>query len=1488
MRIISQWQRLVNLQIAIALFTNGILAHCPSVLAQIKPDNTLGQENSVINKVDNVKDLITGGASRGANLFHSFENFNVGTGRSVYFANPGGIENILTRVTGGNASNILGKLGVEGTANLFLINPHGIYFGKDASLDIKGSFIATTADEIQLGESGLFSATEPAKSNLLNIQPGALFANAIKNHQTKIENQANLITGKDLKFFSSNINSSGVLSAPHGQIELAATGNIQVNQLTAQAARLTANQNINYGNISIVADDNTTNSSINPILSLTAGNQITGTGNITTTAPRLLVNLQAEDNINLKNISSKGGDINITSEGGDIITGKLDTTYATSPQTTIIDIDEGGTFTINPYEYIYSGEFTFNSNLTDPITEVKVRLSVSNVLSNSAVRLSSHTGDVYLIDPTGNNLANFQDTLLADSASTSISSGSTPFNGTFQPSQPLANLNRRNPNGTWYLTIYSDEDNNLANTATTVYKAGDIAPWGIATGTQLIITTARSLGAGGNINLKAGGNISTGDINSSSSVNAGLINLNANHHITTGNINSSSILGSGGNIALITNKGNITTANLDSSSFSDSGIAGNGGGMTLSAGGDITTANLDSSSFSDSGIAGNGGGMTLSADGNITTQNLNSSSSSDSGTAGNGGGMTLSAGDDISTQSLSSYSSSDSGTAGNGGGMTLSAGDDISTQSLSSYSFSDSGNAGNGGGMTLSAGGDISTQSLSSSSSSDSGTAENGGGMTLNAGDDITTANLDSSSSSSSFSGTGGNGGGITLTAGGDITTEYLNSRSSSSSFSGTGGNGGRITLTAGGDIDTLSLNSFSFPSSFSFSGTGGNGGRITLTAGGDIDTESLSSYSFSVSGNAGNGGVMTLTAGGDITTESLSSYSSSYSGTAGNGGGITLIAGGDIITTANLDSSSSSASGTEGNGGGITLTAGDDITTESLSSYSSSYSGTAGNGGGMTLTAGGDIESQSLDSHSYSFSGTAGNGGGISLSSGGDIKGITDESIQEIPIFSSFSVSETGNSGQGGNIVLAAKNNITNLEILTLSSSSKSGDVQIQGFGDLSLTNTGIITSKQVSIKLVGREIPLDVGGVGQSGNVKIDSTGNLTFNNTRIESDTKGNNPAGNVNIISPGIVTFNNSKIISNTSSQGKAGSIQIDAKELTLTGASQISASTSRSGKSGSINLNIRDNITLTGKNTGLFANTRPGSTGDSGNITIDPQTFIIKNGAGIGVNSQGSGKGGNISIEAGNLNLDQGFITAETTSNQGGDINLNIQDLLLMRNNSRITASAGTNQTGGDGGNININSPLIVAMPDENNDITANAFQGKGGNINITANEIFGLEFRPQQTAKSDITASSELGVSGNVQINTPGVDPASGIGELPAILVDAESLVARNICDATVIRESSFVMTGKGGLPADSQDVIANAPGLVEWVSRGDNENKVSVVVKPQQQTDNFQPINQKVIQQAQGWIVTANGQVILTAEVPKTTLQKPHFLPPSCGETTR
>ncbi|RQH21807.1 filamentous hemagglutinin N-terminal domain-containing protein [Okeania hirsuta] len=210
--------------------------------AQIVPDNTLGEESSVVNSIDELKDQIEGGAIRGSNLFHSFQEFNIREGRSVYFINPNGIENILTRITGNNPSSILGKLGVDGGANLFLVNPQGIFFGPNASLDIRGSFIATTANEIRLGQNGLFSATAPHTSNLLSVEPSALFSNQLEtqargtiiNQSTQEEVGLELQGEQTLALVGGDVEiDGGIIKVPQGRVELGSIGNNSVVRLNS-------------------------------------------------------------------------------------------------------------------------------------------------------------------------------------------------------------------------------------------------------------------------------------------------------------------------------------------------------------------------------------------------------------------------------------------------------------------------------------------------------------------------------------------------------------------------------------------------------------------------------------------------------------------------------------------------------------------------------------------------------------------------------------------------------------------------------------------------------------------------------------------------------------------------------------------------------------------------------------------------------------------------------------------------------------------------------------------------------------------------------------------------------------------------------------------------------------------------------------------------------------------------------------------------------
>jgi filamentous hemagglutinin family protein len=163
-----------------ALFFPFLLLFPFPAIAQIIPDNSLGAESSrtVADTINNLpSDRISGGATRGVNLFHSFGEFNINAGRGAYFENPSGIANIFTRVTGGNPSNILGNLGVLGNSNLFLINPKGIVFGPQARLDLRGSFVGSSASGVVFNNGFEFSSANPQAVPLLaiNIPVGLRF-----------------------------------------------------------------------------------------------------------------------------------------------------------------------------------------------------------------------------------------------------------------------------------------------------------------------------------------------------------------------------------------------------------------------------------------------------------------------------------------------------------------------------------------------------------------------------------------------------------------------------------------------------------------------------------------------------------------------------------------------------------------------------------------------------------------------------------------------------------------------------------------------------------------------------------------------------------------------------------------------------------------------------------------------------------------------------------------------------------------------------------------------------------------------------------------------------------------------------------------------------------------------------------------------------------------------------------------------------------------
>ncbi|MEM9093273.1 MAG: filamentous hemagglutinin N-terminal domain-containing protein, partial [Cyanobacteria bacterium P01_F01_bin.53] len=143
-----------------------------SVFAQLRvvPDGSTATTISGAGTDCTATCQITGISTAGGNLFHSFSEFSIPSGVVVTF-DDGGSNNIFTRVTDpSQASTILGNLSVSGSANFFLINPAGITFGENSSLNLNGgSFIASTAERLTFEDTNVFTAGTPAAPVTLTI-----------------------------------------------------------------------------------------------------------------------------------------------------------------------------------------------------------------------------------------------------------------------------------------------------------------------------------------------------------------------------------------------------------------------------------------------------------------------------------------------------------------------------------------------------------------------------------------------------------------------------------------------------------------------------------------------------------------------------------------------------------------------------------------------------------------------------------------------------------------------------------------------------------------------------------------------------------------------------------------------------------------------------------------------------------------------------------------------------------------------------------------------------------------------------------------------------------------------------------------------------------------------------------------------------------------------------------------------------------------------
>jgi hypothetical protein len=229
--------------------------------------------------------------------------------------------------------------------------------------------------------------------------------------------------------------------------------------------------------------------------------------------------------------------------------------------------------------------------------------------------------------------------------------------------------------------------------------------------------------------------------------------------------------------------------------------------------------------------------------------------------------------------------------------------------------------------------------------------------------------------------------------------------------------------------------------------------------------------------------------------------------------------------------------------------------------------------------------------------------------------------------------------------------------------------------------------------------------------------------------------------------------------------------------------------------------------------------------------INSRRINITNQGELSASSAGKGRAGNIKISSEITRLNRGTIKAVSNAQPGGNIEFRDGDVLLLRQGSKITTQAGSNQSGGSsGGNISIAANFLVGLPQENNFITANAFGGKGGQVKISAQSILGIKSfsRPVLEAlsgssdlsqldltllPSSITTISQLSpdLSGELAVQTLTPDPSQGSTELPVDTIDATRKISQ-ICPRSSGSQElgSFISSGRGSLPPNP---IENAVG---------------------------------------------------------------------------
>jgi large exoprotein involved in heme utilization and adhesion len=704
-------------------------------------------------------------------------------------------------------------------------------------------------------------------------------------------------------------------------------------------------------------------------------------------------------------------------------------------------------------------------------------------------------------------------------------------------------------------------------------------------------------------------------------------------------------------------------------------------------------------------------------------------------------------------------------------------------------------------------------------------------------------------------------------------------------------GQGGDLSITAG----SLSVTNGATLSAITLGQ--GSAGNINITVRDAVLLEGIASGGtgiFTTVGETGvgNGGTINLNAG-SVSIIGDGAIAADTNG-QGQGGNINLDVQGTLLLsgggrTAPTGESSRITLGVQpegsASGGDLRINAGSLVLNNGgLIKASTQGQADAGN---IDITAdvvdiSGSVPTSGLPSGLFTSSDTAGNAGDITLNT----------QTFRIADGAALSARSRGN-GRGGDITVNAARTFEALNggqlITTTFGRGRAGNITVNAAEQIAIAGSdpnyaarlakfpnpidplvaNAITETGAASGLFANTEP---NSAGRGGDIQI-ATGQLTVQEGgRLITSTSGSGQAGDITVNAPDIqLSGAASGLFAGTTSEADAGNLTIQPQgdgqsvRVNLQDGAQISASTSSSGNGGELTITAPESITLTGNGSVIAAET--GGSGTGGNLNLQTGTLNIQNQAQVTVSSSGTGSAGSLFVDANQIYLDNSGRIRADTSGGGGNINLR-SPLILLRNGSSIT----TNATGSNipGGNITIDTDNLIAVPSENSDISANSRDFRGGNVTVRANGIFGIEFQEQLTPLSDITATgvnSEF--PGTVNIITPGIDPSRGLAELPTEVVDATGAIAQGCRD---VQGSSFVVSGRGGLPPTPQQALGDDPRWRDWRTPAAVSHQPNVPANETLPPSANLPSTKSALLEATGWVIQPDGKVILTASAPNAT----------------